>query len=91
MRRIDPKTGRPTDERYPESETYAEPTADWEMPTAAKWFIVLSNGIILGLIVLACVLSHRDWLRTLGWILAFGLLFVECVSLAAFMADGATE
>ena len=84
MRRIDPKTGRPTDERYPESETYAE-------PAAAKWFIVLANGIIPGLIVLACVLSHRDWLRTLGWILAFGLLFVECVSLAAFMADGATE
>ena len=81
MRRIDPKTGKPTDERYPEDETYAAPE-DWEMPTAAKWFIVLSNGIILGLIVLACVLSHRGWLRALGWCLAFGLLAVNCVALA---------
>ena len=82
MRRIDPETGRPTDERYPDSETYAAPTSDWEMPTTAKWFIVLACGVVPGLVILACVLSHRGWLRALGWCLAFGLLAVNCVALA---------
>lgn len=90
MRRIDLKTGRPMSERYPDSEVYASQAAeppdremptDWEMPTPAKWFLVFALGIIPGLIVLACVLSHRQWLRIVGWWLAFILLVGTLMSI----------